>query len=81
MIYILMWPAGHQAKFFVSHWPHHVGVWGDIKSWVPGCTSPNPRHLAVGWLSGLRVRECVLCTYSYAGVRLADWLVLFRVRA
>ena len=47
----------------------------------PGRTSPNPRHLAVGWLSGLRVRECVLCTYSYAGGRLADWLAPLRVRA
>ena len=47
----------------------------------PGGTSPNPRHLAVGWLTGLRVRECVLCTYSYAGGRLADWLAPLRVRA
>ena len=47
----------------------------------PARTSPNPRHLAVGWLSGLRVRECVLCTYSYASGRLADWLALLRVRA
>ena len=29
----------------------------------------------------LRVRECVLCKYSYAGGRLADWIALLRVRA
>ena len=43
----------------------------ELKQGLPGSTSPNPRPLAVGWLSGLLVRECVLCTYSYAGVRLA----------
>ena len=65
--------------------PHRAGGGECPVDVLPGCTSPNPRHLAVGWLagwlSGLRVRECVLCTYSYAGGRLADWLAHLRVRA
>ena len=49
-----------------------------------GAHEPQPQAFGcwvAGWLSGLRVRECVLCTYSYAGGRLADWLAPLRVRA
>ena len=48
----------------------------------PDARAPTPGiWLLGGWLSGLRVRECILCTYSYAGGRLADWLAHLRVRA
>ena len=44
----------------------------------PAARAPTP---GIWLLGGLRVRECVLCTYSYAGDRLADWLALLRVHA
>ena len=47
-------------------------------AFVPGARAPTP---GIWLLSGLRVRECVLCTYSYAGGRLAEWLAPLRVRA
>ena len=52
---------------------------GKDVAWTnPAARAPTP---GIWLLGGLRVRECVLCTYSYAGGRLADWLALLRVRA
>ena len=51
---------------------------------LPGWHEPQPQAFGcwvAGWQSGLRVRECVLCTYSYEGSRLADWLAPLRIRA
>ena len=49
-----------------------------IVAWDPAARAPTP---GIWLLGGFRVRECVLCTYSYAGGRQADWLAPLRVRA
>ena len=57
----------------------HVHLGGCLSGvCLQGARAPTP---GIWLLGGLRVRECVLCTYSYAGGRLADWLALLRLRA
>ena len=63
------------ARLLADLGPRHCGTTREARAPTPGI------WLLGGWLSGLRVRECVLCTYSYVGGRLADWLAPLRVRA